>query len=56
MAQVLLLYIITVIGGLTIHTFVVMPGLYFFIVRKNPLKLMQNMLQAVVTAFGTGSR
>ncbi|VDN57055.1 unnamed protein product [Dracunculus medinensis] len=55
MAQVLLLYIITVIGGLTIHTFVVMPGLYFFIVRKNPLKLMQNMLQAVVTAFGTGS-
>uniref|UniRef100_A0A0M3I9M6 Amino acid transporter n=1 Tax=Ascaris lumbricoides TaxID=6252 RepID=A0A0M3I9M6_ASCLU len=54
-AQVLLMYAITVIGGLVVHTVLVMPGLYFFITRKNPLRVAEGMLHALVTAFGTGS-
>ncbi|VDM38861.1 unnamed protein product [Toxocara canis] len=54
-AQVLFMYVITVIAGLALHTAFVMPGLYFFITRKDPLKVAHGMLHALVTAFGTGS-
>ncbi|CAD5226461.1 unnamed protein product [Bursaphelenchus xylophilus] len=54
-AQLLLMYVITVLGGLTIHTILTMPLLYFLLTRKNPLTVCNGMIQALVTAFGTAS-
>ncbi|KAK0398377.1 hypothetical protein QR680_002567 [Steinernema hermaphroditum] len=54
-AQVLMMYVITVFSALMFHTVVTMPGLYFLTTRRNPFSVMKGMLQAVVTAFGTGS-
>uniref|UniRef100_A0A0N5A849 Amino acid transporter n=1 Tax=Syphacia muris TaxID=451379 RepID=A0A0N5A849_9BILA len=55
MAQVLMMYVITVILALTIHTVIVMPGIYFIITRKNPQAVVQAMFHALVTGFGTAS-
>uniref|UniRef100_A0A915D2Y3 Amino acid transporter n=1 Tax=Ditylenchus dipsaci TaxID=166011 RepID=A0A915D2Y3_9BILA len=54
-AAVLLVYVITVLSGLAIHTIFTMPLLYFFLTRKNPVIVMRGMAQALVTAFGTAS-
>nr|XP_042906371.1 excitatory amino acid transporter isoform X2 [Parasteatoda tepidariorum]XP_042906372.1 excitatory amino acid transporter isoform X2 [Parasteatoda tepidariorum]XP_042906374.1 excitatory amino acid transporter isoform X3 [Parasteatoda tepidariorum] len=54
-AQQLGLYMLTVIIGLLIHGIITLPGLYFFITRKNPLTFFRGMLQAWVTALGTAS-
>uniref|UniRef100_A0A1I8AD36 Amino acid transporter n=1 Tax=Steinernema glaseri TaxID=37863 RepID=A0A1I8AD36_9BILA len=51
----LMMYVITVFSALMFHTVVTMPGLYFLTTRRNPLAVMKGILQAVVTAFGTGS-
>lgn len=55
MAQVLVLYVFTVILGLSLHTVFVMPGIYFLITRKNPWNVFEAMIHAMVTAFGTAS-
>ena len=49
-------YMLCVIVGLVIHGFIVLPLIYFFFVRRNPFRLMFNMLQALLTALGTASR
>lgn len=49
------LYFLTVAGGIIFHGFVILPLIYFFITRKNPVKFVGNMGQAIATAFGTSS-
>lgn len=50
------LYLITVIGGIVFHGFIVLPLIYYLFTRKNPYAFIVGMGQAIVTAFGTGSR
>jgi len=49
------MYFLTVMCGLTIHMIIVIPTLYFIIVRKNPYKYMFGCMKALLTAFGTAS-
>lgn len=49
------LYFATVMVGLTLHGVVVLPLIYLLLTRKNPLKVVQATLQALLTAFGTSS-
>ncbi|CAL1544505.1 unnamed protein product [Lymnaea stagnalis] len=49
------MYMITILLGLTIHTFVILPAIYFIIARKNPYLIFWGIIQAWVTALGTAS-
>lgn len=49
------LYMATVIAGLVIHGGIVLPLLYFVIVRKNPFAYFTGVLQAWLTALATSS-
>ena len=49
-------YMMTVMLGLFIHGFILLPGLYFLFVRANPFRLMLHMSKALLTALGTASR
>ncbi|GFX59508.1 hypothetical protein TNCV_2034371 [Trichonephila clavipes] len=48
-------YFVTVLVGILIHGFVVLPLLYLVMVRKNPYSFLIRMGQALATAFGTAS-
>ncbi|XP_035828686.1 excitatory amino acid transporter 1-like [Aplysia californica] len=49
------LYMATVLAGLAIHGFVVLPLLFLVATRKNPFKFALNMSKALFTAWGTAS-
>ncbi|EAT34674.1 AAEL013111-PA [Aedes aegypti] len=49
------LYFAVVAGGIVFHGFVILPLLFFLFTRKNPVKFVANMGQAIATAFGTSS-
>jgi len=49
-------YFGTVLTGLLIHGFVVVPLIYGLVTRKLPFRFIGNMTQAIATAFGTASR
>ncbi|EFN78314.1 Excitatory amino acid transporter 3 [Harpegnathos saltator] len=49
------MYFLTVLVALIIHGFLVLPGMYFLLTKKNPYRYISNMAQALVTAFGTSS-
>ncbi|KAK3761410.1 hypothetical protein RRG08_024277 [Elysia crispata] len=48
-------YMGTVLGGLFIHGFIVLPLIYFVMTRKNPGRFALNMAKALFTAWGTAS-
>jgi solute carrier family 1 (high affinity glutamate transporter) protein 3 len=48
-------YFTTVLLGLFVHGLIVLPLLYFLVVRELPFKFLWNMTNAFTTAFGTGS-
>ncbi|XP_077498405.1 excitatory amino acid transporter 3-like isoform X3 [Amblyomma americanum] len=49
------LYALTVLLGLLLHGFVVLPLLYWLVMRQPPFRFLVDMLQAIATAFGTAS-
>ncbi|XP_075248992.1 excitatory amino acid transporter-like [Convolutriloba macropyga] len=55
LATILVVFCGVVLIGLSIHLFVVLTGLYLFVVRKNPLAFYKHISKAAVTAFGTSS-
>lgn len=50
------LYLLTVIGGILIHGFIVLPTIFYLFTKKNPYIFVGRMGQALATAFGTASR
>ncbi|CAI5456299.1 unnamed protein product [Caenorhabditis angaria] len=48
-------YVITVILGLAIHAFIIIPLLCVVLARRNPLKFVGGMAQALLTALATSS-
>ncbi|MBI1374129.1 MAG: cation:dicarboxylase symporter family transporter [Phycisphaera sp.] len=51
----MLLYVITVLAGLAIHAFIVLPLILWLFVRSNPYVFMHQMRAALMTALGTDS-
>ncbi|XP_077865416.1 excitatory amino acid transporter 3-like [Saccoglossus kowalevskii] len=49
------MYFATVCAGLAVHGLVVLPALYFIIVRKNPYAYLKGVIEALLTALGTAS-
>lgn len=50
------LYFVTVLAGLLIQGFIILPMLYLVLTRKSPIHFLSNMAQPIATAFGTASR
>ncbi|XP_003461004.1 excitatory amino acid transporter 5 isoform X1 [Cavia porcellus] len=48
-------YAITVVCGLVVHGLFILPLLYFFITRKNPIVFIRGVLQALLIALATSS-
>ncbi|VDD87527.1 unnamed protein product [Enterobius vermicularis] len=51
----LLGYMICVLAGLAIHAFIVLPTLMIIFARRNPIKYVYGMSQALLTALATSS-
>merc|ERR1719186_22592 len=49
------MYFGTVIAGLTIHGFIVLPLIYAAVTRSLPFRFIGNMVEALMTAWGTAS-
>lgn len=49
-------YAVTVVCGLVVHGLFILPLLYFFITKKNPIVFIRGVLQALLIALATSSR
>ncbi|XP_014670822.1 PREDICTED: excitatory amino acid transporter 1-like [Priapulus caudatus] len=49
------MYMVTVLSGLGIHAFIILPTIYIVFARKNPLMHFLGASQALLTALGTAS-
>ncbi|GMR38630.1 hypothetical protein PMAYCL1PPCAC_08825, partial [Pristionchus mayeri] len=54
-AQVLGMFIVTVVSGLAIQAFITLPLIYFISSRLNPFVFLKGLIPAIMTAFGTSS-
>lgn len=52
----LALFIVTVMVGLLIHAFIILPLIFLVVRRSNPFAFMYQMKDAFMTAFGISSR
>ncbi len=48
-------YFVTVLAGLALHTFITLPLILWVFTKRNPLRFMSQMSQALLTAFSTAS-
>lgn len=48
-------YVMTVLAGLSIHAFIVLPVILLFAANRNPLTYAKNMANSLTTAFSTAS-
>ncbi|KAL4225110.1 Neutral amino acid transporter A [Mactra antiquata] len=48
-------YFLTVMTGLVIHMFIVMPIVFFLIRRRNPFRFMATTIPSIMIVFATGS-
>ncbi|XP_045655410.1 excitatory amino acid transporter 5 [Ursus americanus] len=48
-------YAVTVVCGLVVHGLFILPLLYFFITKKNPIVFIRGVLQALLIALATSS-
>ena len=48
-------FFVSVVVALTLHAFVFMPALVFFLARRSPLRHLQAMTPALLTAFSSAS-
>ena len=53
--QPLLMFFLTVLGGLAVHFLIVLPALLLIVARVNPLRHYRAMAPALLTAFSTAS-
>lgn len=51
----LMWFILTVAVGVALYQFIIMPGIYFVFIRRNPYKFYAGLIQAMLTAFATAS-
>jgi Na+/H+-dicarboxylate symporter len=49
-------YMLTVLVGLFIHGFIILPAIYLIITRKNIFKFVKNMAEALLIALATSLR
>jgi Na+/H+-dicarboxylate symporter len=49
-------YMLTVLVGLAIHGFIILPAIFIIITRRNIFKFTKNMLEALLIALATSSR
>ncbi|RCN51181.1 putative excitatory amino acid transporter 1 [Ancylostoma caninum] len=54
-ASAMTMYILTVLTGLFVHSFITIPALYVMITRKNPLNIFKYMMEGGIAAMGTSS-
>ncbi|CAD5212045.1 unnamed protein product [Bursaphelenchus okinawaensis] len=54
-ARMLAMYMVTVLMGLTVHSLITLPLIYFVCTKQNPYIFMKGLLQAWITALGTAS-
>ncbi|KAL2747955.1 excitatory amino acid transporter-like [Vespula maculifrons] len=54
-AQMLGLFMITVLLGLSIHGIITLPTIFWLLTRNNPAVFFRGMMQAWITALGTAS-
>ena len=55
-AQMLGLYIVTVVSGLMIHGIITLPSIFWMVTRQNPAVFFKGIIQSWITAAGTASR
>ncbi|KAL7647892.1 UNVERIFIED_CONTAM: hypothetical protein RMT77_001502 [Armadillidium vulgare] len=48
-------YFLTVLCGIFIHGFIILPAIYTILTRRLPFRFLANMTQAYITAFATAS-
>ena len=48
-------YFLTVLIGLSLHVFIILPLIYWLFTRKNPYRFIYQMSQPLLTAFSTAS-
>lgn len=49
------LYLLIICAALCVHAFIILPAIYYMVIRKNPYEVLSGLLPVIATAFGTSS-